>query len=67
MREPRCNVVLTYRADAGPVDVHHDIEELRELEDIVERGPDWRTLVDAVVTLNRHREPSLTVEQAEKL
>lgn len=67
MRQPRWNVVLNYRTNSGPVDVHHDIEELRELEDIVEMGPDWRTLIDAQITLNRYREPTLTVEQAREL
>jgi len=67
MRQPRWNVILNYRTDSGPVDVHHDIEELRELEDIIEMGPDWRTLIDAKITLNRHCEPTLTVEQSREL
>lgn len=31
-----------------------DIDELEELQDIVEGGPDWGTLIDIVITYNFH-------------
>ena len=37
-------VVAYYRTDAGMIDVQHDIEELSELDEIVERGPSWYAL-----------------------
>jgi hypothetical protein len=64
----RWHVVLQYRSTkAGIVDVHHDVEELEELASLVERGPDWNSLIDCVVTLNRAIHPDLTVEQAARL
>ena len=50
---PRWHVVVRYNADAGPVEVEYDIEELDELHALIERGPDWNTLVDIKVTLAR--------------
>ena len=63
----RWTAVATYRTEAGPVDVVHEIEELAELQDLVERGPDWNTLVDIRITLNRVTYPGLTVEAAKEL
>jgi hypothetical protein len=59
--------VLKYKTDNGPVEVDHHFEELVELDDLVERGPDWNTLVDIRVTLNPHRGAyNDTVEEAAK-
>ncbi|MGB3897019.1 MAG: hypothetical protein WA973_00515 [Mesorhizobium sp.] len=67
-KSARWHVVLRYRSTkAGIVDVHHDIEELDDLPALVERGPDWNSLIDCVVTLNRTSTPDLTVEQAARL
>ncbi|MBF0169058.1 MAG: hypothetical protein HQL45_15660 [Alphaproteobacteria bacterium] len=59
--------VATYWTEIGPVCVLHDIEELDELHDLIERGPDWNTLVDIKVTLQRQINPGLTVEAANHL
>jgi hypothetical protein len=49
----RWHACINYRT-AGPVlDVHHDFEELDELHDLVERGPDWNAIESIVVTLAR--------------
>lgn len=65
MSSGRWRACIHYRTEAGVVDVEHLIEELEELQDIVERGPDWNTIVKIEVTLHRISEPMLTVEQAE--
>ena len=43
-------------------------EELEELQGIIERGPDWNTIVSIVVTLNPERAslPGDTIEAAER-
>lgn len=40
----RWSAVVHYRSDSGLVEVPHDIEELAELQDLVERGPDWNAI-----------------------
>ena len=59
-------IEATYRTDHGPVDVHHEVEELEALHDLIEAGPDWNTLIDIRITLNPARITSLglTVERA---
>jgi hypothetical protein len=50
------------------VEVDPDFEELEELQRLIERGPDWNTIVSIVVTLNPERTsyPDDTVEAAEQ-
>lgn len=60
----RWKATLVYRTDNGPVDVEHEFEEIEDLHDLVERGPDWNTLVKITIVLARVSTPSLTVEQA---
>lgn len=55
---------IYYRSDDGGIDVEHDIEELDELQDIVERGPDWHTIDKIVVVLQRSVSGELTLEEA---
>lgn len=62
----RWQAVVTYRADAGPVDVTHDIEELEHLQNLIEAGPDWNAIDAITITLSR-RSYDVTVEQAEQL
>lgn len=50
---PRWHAIATYRGTAGPIEVVHDIEELEELQDLIERGPDWNALIEIKVTLAR--------------
>lgn len=66
-RVPRWKAVATYRAEAGPVDVVHEIEELHEIADLIERGPDWNCLIDIRITLARPFVDGMTLEEAEKV
>jgi hypothetical protein len=68
MEHLRWIAVVTYRAKAGPIEVDHHFEDLKELQRLIERGPDWNTIVSIVVTLNPRRivYPDDTVEAAER-
>jgi len=45
---------VTYQGgDAGPIVVAYDIEELFEIHDLIERGPDWNTVMNVNIKLNR--------------
>jgi hypothetical protein len=58
--------VVTYRSESGPIHVDHRLEELEELHELIERGPDWNTIEEIVLRLNPRRAvyPSDTVEKA---
>lgn len=57
-----------YRTDAGIVDVQHEMEEIGDLQERIERGPHWDTIANIVITrINHNTSTMLTVEQAEKL
>jgi len=56
-----------YRTDNGLIDVQHDIEELEEIQELVECGPDWNTIERVDIVLSDKRYASLTVEQSEQL
>lgn len=62
----RWNAVIHYRT--GPeeyLEVEHTIEELHELHDLVERGPDWDTISEIRITrIPLAGREGLTVEQA---
>lgn len=62
----RWYAIIWYSTDLGPNGVAHDIEELEELQALVERGPDWRTIEKIEITLQRF-DKKLTVEQAAAL
>lgn len=66
-RPVRWIATFFYRTDAGIIDVDHGFEELDELHDLVERGPDWHTLDRIEVRLRDNQTPDLTIEAAEKL
>lgn len=63
----RWAVEIIYRTDAGENCVPHEVEELSEIETLVERGPDWNTIIAIRVVLARMLSPGLTVEQAEHI
>lgn len=64
----RWTATVYYRAAAGLVDITHDLVEIADLHDLVERGPHWDTIERIVVIRAIAGEPStLTVEEAEKL
>jgi hypothetical protein len=61
----RWKATVTYRTDAGPNEVIHDLAEIRDLHDLVERGPHWDTIVDIkIVRAGTPVDRSLTVEAA---
>jgi hypothetical protein len=68
-RHARWIVTPTYRSEHGPVVVDHHIEELCDLPDLIEDGPNWNSLVEVKVVLNplRSTHPGITVEAAAKL
>lgn len=62
----RWEVRAWYRTDNGLVDVTHDIDELAELHEIIERGPSWLAL-DRIEIQYRGVPQRLTIEEAAKL
>jgi hypothetical protein len=58
----RWHAIVGYRTDNG--DVHHDIDELGEIQQLLERGPDWNTITEIVITLAIRSHDDLTVEQS---
>ena len=56
-----------YKTETGLVDVRHDLEELHELHDLVERGPHWDTIDHIHVVRSDLNYQNLTVEGAEEL
>jgi hypothetical protein len=60
----RWKAVIHYRTESGLLDVEHGIEEIEDLHDIVERGPDWNVIDRIVITLDRKAYSDLTVEEA---
>ena len=43
---------VTYRGDLGEIDNEFHIEELSELHDLVELGPDWNCIERIEIVLN---------------
>lgn len=62
----RWDVVVRYRSVAGVVDAPHEIEELADLQDMVEHGPDWNTIEDITIRLAAPDPAGLTIEEAER-
>ncbi len=60
----RWKATIYYRSDHGLIDVEHGIEEIEELHEIVERGPDWNTIDKIIVVLDRKASEALTIEAA---
>lgn len=54
---------LTYRTETGPIGVQHDIEELEEVQDLVECGPDWNALEKIEIVLQTPVFPNATLEE----
>ncbi|WP_370677573.1 hypothetical protein [Pleomorphomonas sp. PLEO] len=63
----RWTATIAYRTDAGPKNSVYGIEELGEIQDIVERGPDWNSIDQITIKLGRRMEPpTFTVEDGER-
>jgi hypothetical protein len=57
-----------YKSEVGNVPVEHDIEELEELQELVEAGPDWNTIEKIEIVLMQALHGCIiTIEEAEKL
>jgi hypothetical protein len=58
--------LVSYRSERGPIEVDHHFEELSELDALIERGPDWNTIIQITIRLNPRRatHPDDTVERA---
>lgn len=51
--DKRWRAVIEYAHGTGPVLIEHFFEELTELQQIVEHGPDVNTITCCTLTLNR--------------
>ena len=63
----RWKATALYRSIAGFVDVEWFFDEIEELDRLIERGPDWNTLIRCTITLNTVTHPGLTLEAASTL
>ena len=53
------------RSEHGDGDVEHLLHEIAELDDLVERGPHWDTLIRAEIhRINHVEDDGMTVERA---
>ncbi len=62
--EKRWRVILRYHVNSGEVEKECFIEELDELSEIVESGPNWYALKGIVITHVRRPTETRTIEQA---
>jgi hypothetical protein len=64
MEHLRWLIEIDYRTKNGTTTVDHHVEELDELHDVVELGPDWNTIEEIRARLNPRRtsHPGDTVE-----
>lgn len=62
----RWHAVAVYQTPAGVVDVEYDFDELVELHNLIERGPDCGSLIGLTVTYVGYLRPdmSLTLREA---
>lgn len=63
----RWTATITYRIDGGFAHMRHDLDELHDLDEIVERGPHWDTIDQIHIVRAGLIIPALTVEGAMKL
>nr|WP_131815301.1 hypothetical protein [Rhizobium altiplani] len=52
----RWKAVIRYAYMTGDEIKTVEIEELEELQDIIEHGPDWRTMAECTITHNMDHE-----------
>lgn len=59
---------ISYRTDHGTTTSFVDVEEIGDLQDIIEAGPHWDTVISiSIVRINHCSSRTLTIEQAEYL
>ena len=64
----RWHATVTYRTDAGPLDVPMLLREIWDLHDRIEQGPHWDTIEKIeIIRVNHIDSPTLTIEQAEEM
>lgn len=63
IRIHRWTATVFYRSDAGTQRVEHDLAELSELHDLIERGPHWDSIIEIRVDRAPGHHP-ITIEQA---
>ena len=64
----RWHATVTYRTDAGPLDVPMLLREICDLHDRIEQGPHWDTIEKIeILRVNHIDSPTLTNQQAEKM
>ncbi|WP_046901060.1 hypothetical protein [Gluconobacter oxydans] len=56
-----------YRSENGLIDVQHDMEELEELQDLIERGPSWDAIEKIEIKRAVPSEDLITIEEARQL
>lgn len=67
MERARWLATVFYRTDTGPLAVEHDLEEIADLDDMVEGGPHWDTIIEIKIVRAEYIDGPLTVEAAAKL
>ena len=63
----RWNAEIIYLTDDGENVVEHFIEEIEDLHDLVEAGPDWNTIQGINLQLIEVLSPGLTVEKSKQI
>ncbi len=62
---PRWTAVVWYHTEQGLLSVVHDFMELEDLQNLMERGPDWHSLKKIEITHNAEGRAILTVENTQ--
>jgi hypothetical protein len=64
----RWQAKILYRGDSGPVDVLHDLAEIKDLHELIEAGPHWDTIIRVeIVRVNHVDGAGLTLEGAKRI
>jgi hypothetical protein len=65
---PRWRAAVQYRFDAGSRCVTHDLEEIFELHDLIDKGPYWDTVQKIeILRVNHIDGENLTFEESMRL
>lgn len=63
----RWSATVYYRTENGILDVIHELEEIADLHQLVESGPDWNTIQKIEIICVGNFTPNLTIEESLKL
>lgn len=66
MTDYRWIVTATYNSSVhGHIEIEHHVDEIQDVHQLIENGPDWNTLVDIKIVLNpKIRSNYSTIEEA---